>query len=106
MVVGLQQSPLVAHGHHQLYIAIVNGAVAVERPEQILNEQSASAERPPAHAAVGEPSAGQPRGAPSSSSASLRQARLVGSHARHLRPWPGVPLIACAEAAGRNRAVK
>jgi hypothetical protein len=45
---------------------------------------------------VGEPSTGQPRGAPSSSSASLRQARLVGSHARRLRPWPGVPLIACA----------
>jgi hypothetical protein len=40
VVVGLQQSPLVAHGHHQLYIAIVNGAVAVERPEQILTEQS------------------------------------------------------------------
>ena len=38
--------------------------------------------------------------------AALRQARLVGSHARRLQPWPGVPLIACAEAVGRNRAVK
>jgi hypothetical protein len=36
---------------------------------------------------VGEPSTGQPGGAPSSSSASLRQARLVGSHARRLQPW-------------------